>query len=176
MKMLLLILLIISSFTFFMCKIPESNPQIPYEPNNFSTIGTISGINLNWTDTNDSEDSFTIKRGLVNDPDDSSTILISDSVPENTESYSDLSAVENTNYYYFICAVNLYGTSAWVSAGPVQYNTSYTFTTLIIDHEAVDAFDDIPQGYIDEVKKMIFIIGGESHGRAYIYATSGIVE
>lgn len=36
---------------------------------------------------------------------------------------------------------------------------------LIIDHTAVELYDDIPQYYIDEVKKMHLNYPGESHGR-----------
>lgn len=40
---------------------------------------------------------------------------------------------------------------------------------LIIDHTAVAQFDNIPQSYIDEVKKRLLILPGESHGGAYGY-------
>ena len=40
---------------------------------------------------------------------------------------------------------------------------------LIIDHTAIAQFDTIPQSYIDEVKKSLLILPGESHGRAYGY-------
>jgi len=39
------------------------------------------------------------------------------------------------------------------------------YALLIIDHNAVDLYDDIPQSYIDEVKKMHLNYPGESHGR-----------
>jgi hypothetical protein len=40
---------------------------------------------------------------------------------------------------------------------------------IIADHTVVDRYDDIPQQYIDEVKKMLVNIIGESHGRGYLY-------
>ena len=40
---------------------------------------------------------------------------------------------------------------------------------IIADHSIVDRYDDIPSEWITEVKKMLLIIGGESHGRAYNY-------
>lgn len=46
---------------------------------------------------------------------------------------------------------------------------SLPVTSLIINHESVALFDDIPQSWIDEVKKVLFGIGGESHGRGYLY-------
>ena len=39
---------------------------------------------------------------------------------------------------------------------------------IIADHTVVDRYDDIPQQYIDEVKKMWLVIAGESHSYAYI--------
>ncbi len=41
------------------------------------------------------------------------------------------------------------------------------FGQIIADHTIVDRYDDIPQQYIDEVKKMWFVIAGESHSKAY---------
>ena len=34
---------------------------------------------------------------------------------------------------------------------------------IIADHSVVDRFDDIPQYYIDAVKKMWLVVPGESH-------------
>jgi len=39
--------------------------------------------------------------------------------------------------------------------------------SIIIDHSAVEEFDSIPDYWIDEVKKMLLIVPGESHGAAY---------
>jgi len=38
---------------------------------------------------------------------------------------------------------------------------------IIADHTVVDKFDDIPQYYIDKVKKMWLVVAGESHSRGY---------
>lgn len=40
---------------------------------------------------------------------------------------------------------------------------------IIADHNAVGQYDQIPQEWIDEVKKMLLCIPGESHGTGYIY-------
>jgi len=42
-----------------------------------------------------------------------------------------------------------------------------SFGQIIADHTVVDRYDDIPQQYIDEVKKMWFVIAGQSHASAY---------
>jgi hypothetical protein len=39
---------------------------------------------------------------------------------------------------------------------------------IIADHTIVDKFDDIPQYYINEIKKMWFVVPGESHTEAYL--------
>lgn len=41
------------------------------------------------------------------------------------------------------------------------------FIPIIADHTVVDKYDDIPEYYINEVKKMVFVMAGESHSRAY---------
>ena len=42
-----------------------------------------------------------------------------------------------------------------------------TFGQIIADHTVVDRYKDIPQEYIDKVKKMYFVYAGESHSKAY---------
>jgi uncharacterized protein YjdB len=41
-----------------------------------------------------------------------------------------------------------------------------SFSQIIADHTVVDRYDDIPQQYIDEVKKMWLVYAGESHSAA----------
>jgi hypothetical protein len=41
------------------------------------------------------------------------------------------------------------------------------FGQIIADHTVVSKFDDIPQEYIDKVKKMLVIVAGESHTNGY---------
>lgn len=38
---------------------------------------------------------------------------------------------------------------------------------IIADHTVVERYDDIPQQYIDSVKKMLVFLGGESHASGY---------
>jgi hypothetical protein len=39
---------------------------------------------------------------------------------------------------------------------------------IIADHTVVDKYDKIPQQYIDEVKKMLLVVAGESHSIGYM--------
>ena len=41
-----------------------------------------------------------------------------------------------------------------------------SFSQIIADHTVVDKYDDIPQYYIDQVKKMWLVYAGESHSKA----------
>lgn len=45
---------------------------------------------------------------------------------------------------------------------------SAIFPQIIADHTVVDRYSDIPQQYLDEVKKMWLVIAGESHSYAYM--------
>lgn len=42
-----------------------------------------------------------------------------------------------------------------------------SFSQIIADHTVVDSYDDIPQQYLDAVKKMLVDIAGESHSLGY---------
>lgn len=46
-------------------------------------------------------------------------------------------------------------------------NPANTESYIIADHTVVDKYDDIPQEWINEVKKMLADIAGESHSEAY---------
>jgi len=83
-----------------------------------------------------------------------------------TSKLSDLSG--STKYYVRAFASN--------DAG-VAYGNEEVFTTLssnnhsgtqiIADHTVVDKFNDIPQAYIDKVRKMLVYVPGMSHGAGY---------
>lgn len=47
---------------------------------------------------------------------------------------------------------------------------------IIANHEIVALYDQIPPQWIDEVKKMLVCIPGESHGRGYIYSFDEIEQ
>ncbi|MDT8402594.1 MAG: Ig-like domain-containing protein [Bacteroidales bacterium] len=44
----------------------------------------------------------------------------------------------------------------------------FSYGQIIADHTVVDRYDDIPQYYIDEVKKMMLVVASESHGLGYM--------
>jgi len=51
----------------------------------------------------------------------------------------------------------------------LTYISLQGYGQIIADHTVVDKFDDIPQYYIDQVKKMWLVIAGESHSRGYFH-------
>jgi len=83
--------------------------------------------------------------------------------------------IAGTKYYVRAYASNNSGTS---------YGDEKSFTTssnlasgqIIADHTVVDRFDDIPPYYINEVKKMWFVIAGESHSTGYLYGLNLLEE
>ena len=50
------------------------------------------------------------------------------------------------------------------------------FAGIVADHRAVKQFDQIPDYYIQEVKKMLVNIPGESHGRGYLYGVEQVAQ
>jgi uncharacterized protein YjdB len=45
---------------------------------------------------------------------------------------------------------------------------------IVADHTVVDKYDDIPQYYIDQVKKMLLVVAGESHALGYMRGMTGL--
>ena len=112
-----------------------------------------------------------ISKGIcwnVNPNPDTNNYLTRDgSGPGNFES-TLLNLDPGTEYYIRAYATTMEGTS---------YANEISFTSLpasspnnaqiIADHTVVDKYDDIPQYYINEVKKMWLVVAGESHSQAY---------
>ena len=65
--------------------------------------------------------------------------------------------------YCLLAVVALFGTSCAMVLGPNPDGDEF----LIADHNAVDAFGDIPDEYIDIVKTMLVQVYGESHAISY---------
>jgi len=66
----------------------------------------------------------------------------------------------------------LFAASLAIVTGCKKDNTpepiTHTGAWIIADHTVVDRFDDIPDEYIDKVKKMLFIPAGESHSNGIL--------
>ena len=72
----------------------------------------------------------------------------------------------DTDYHVRAYATNADGT-AYGNDRTLKTLPSAQTSQIIADHTVVDRFDDIPQYYIDQVKKMWLSVPGESHTEAY---------
>jgi len=77
----------------------------------------------------------------------------------------DVSPIVTTTYT--LTVTNSVGTA--ITSSVIIAVSTATAETLIIDHNSIALFDQIPQTYINEVKKRLIMLPGESHGRAYGY-------
>jgi hypothetical protein len=94
--------------------------------------------------------------------------------PYSTDGSGDASFVSTltelaskTEYHVRAYATNVEGTAY----GDDKTLRTLSFTSagqIIADHTVVDKFDDIPPYYINQVKKMLFVIAGESHSLGYM--------
>jgi len=51
---------------------------------------------------------------------------------------------------------------------------TWSYCQIIADHNVVDKFDDIPEYYLNEIKKMWLTVPGESHSYAYRYGLTAL--
>ena len=137
---------------------------IPNTPSELTaTTTSFQSIELSWTDNANNEEGFSIERSV-----DGNSYSVIDTVSANITSYID-SNINLRTYYYRVLAYNFDGFST-------PSDSSNATASLIINHSSISLFDNIPQFYIDEVKKALLILGGESHGRGYMYGLNLIEE
>jgi hypothetical protein len=83
---------------------------VPGAPTNLVATSNFSNqVDLNWTDTANNENVFTIERS----PNGLDSWLEIDQVAANNTSYSDIALASGTTYYYRIAAVNSAGSSGF---------------------------------------------------------------
>lgn len=74
-----------------------------------------------------------------------------------------------TDFYHQGGADTTFARSMWLNYrddyGPVWSETDSNPEAIIIDHDSVDAFDNIPESYINQIKGMTIQWVGQSHGR-----------
>lgn len=143
------------------------NPPNP--PDKLTAVASDeSTISVSWRDRSDVEQGFRLERS--DDNRDTSTTTITE-LPPNTTAYEDAGLAAATSYTYLVIAFNDFGES--LPSGPATATTHSAGTqppeTIIADHTVVERYDDIPTAWINEVKKMLLNIPGQSHGRAYVH-------
>ncbi|MBF0230329.1 MAG: fibronectin type III domain-containing protein, partial [Desulfamplus sp.] len=140
---------------------------VPNDPSNLMAAAISSNqINVTWQDNSDNENGFKLERST--DADFSNPVLVT--LDENIMSYTDSALIPATLYFYRIYSYNAGGNSEYSNgANALTDSESDGGGQIIVDHTSIDMFNNIPEYYIDQVKKMLFNIPGESHGKAYIY-------
>lgn len=139
----------------------------PAAPNalNATAIST-SAIVLAWSDNTDIEDGFRIQRA----PTSGGPYAEVGTVSYSTTSYTDNGLTADTTYSYQVVAYNDYGDSDPSNeASATTFDGTPGSDRIIADHSVVDLYATIPQYWIDQVKTMLVVIPGESHGRGIIY-------
>jgi len=137
---------------------------VPAPPDGLvATSSSNDSITLSWNDNSNTEEGYRVERATTSGGPYS---VVSGELEPNTTSYSDAGLAEGTTYYYQVVAFNSFGQSDpsnTASAMPTGLNV------IIADHTVVDLYGEIPQYWIDQVKQMLVVIPGESHGRGIIY-------
>ena len=133
----------------------------PSAPVGLSAVAGSDVIDLTWTDTSSVETGYGVERK----EEGGSYGIIESSLPENSESYTDSTAVKGITYFYRVFAFNSFGSSGYSN----EVESGIYISVIIADHTIVADYSLIPQQYIDIVKTMLFNIPGESHGGGYIY-------
>jgi hypothetical protein len=169
-----IIFLFTLSLTIFQCNCKNSEnlesqvTERPAAPGSLNASAvSYRRISLTWADNSSNETGFRIERALDN-AGSSGTYSLVASVPANSTSCSNGDLTAETRYHYRICAYNSAGNSSYSNeVNAVTPEQTVPDTQIIADHTVVDLYADIPQEYIDEVKKMWLVIAGESHSAAY---------
>ena len=81
--------------------------SVPEDPSNLTSIQNAFDIDLSWTDNSDNEENFILERQV----DSEAYSVLDDTIPANTESYSDTGLVPPHTYTYRIKATNNFGDS-----------------------------------------------------------------
>ncbi len=146
----------------------ETSDIAPAAPSSVTaTAVSSSRILLTWNDTSANEDGFSIEISL-----DGSSYSIIDTVLEGVETYENTLLESETEYYYRIRAYNSVGYSDYSNTDSAVTDPESIF--LIVDHSSVLEFDTLTSGQIEEAKKVLMIISGESHGRGYGYGLESL--
>jgi hypothetical protein len=79
----------------------------------------------------------------------------------------------STEYFVRAYATNNQGT-AYGEIKTLRTLSVSSGGQIIADHTIVNRYDDIPQYYIDQVKKMLLVVAGESHALGYMRGMTGL--
>ena len=138
---------------------PAPDTEAPTVPTNLSATNIQSyRVSLSWNASTDNRGvtGYRVYRG---------------GSPIGTSSdtaYADTMVVASTLYTYTVTAYDAEGNESGHSESiDVSTPEAASVGQIIADHTVVDRYDDIPEYYINEVKKMYVQVIGESHSAAY---------
>ena len=163
-------ILICSGMLIFLCSCDTTSGTIPIltttKPSDITPTTAISGGNIS-----DDGGTSIATRGVCWSKEENPVIddnITTDGIGTGTFISNLYGMTPNTKYYIRAYATNSAGTS---------YGNEETITTpegnvlsggqIIANHSIIDKYDDIPSYYLNEVKKMWFVLAGESHSEAY---------
>jgi hypothetical protein len=133
------------------------------EVTNITAISALSGGNI----TSDGGSAI-ISKGVCWSTDSGPTLngqKTNDGTGSNNFNSIITGLKRNANYYVRAYATNKTGTSY---GNEILFNTlSHSKSQIIADHTIVDRFVDIPEEYLNKIKKMMICFPGESHSYAF---------
>lgn len=161
------IIYFIQMFFLAMLACNENLPEVATVPITAVTQSTAIGGGI----INDEGSASVSERGVCWSENNQPTIddyLTSDGAGGGTFTSHITGLLPSTQYYVRAYALNEYG---------IAYGNEESFLTntgnnaqggqIIADHTVVEKFNDIPQYYIDQVKKMLLSVPGQSHSEGY---------
>lgn len=113
----------------------------PEAPSNLTSTLNAFDVDLSWTDNSDNEENFVLERQV----DGGAYSVLDDTIPANTESYSDTGLAPLHTYTYRLKASNNYGDSGY-SNETSEYIAEETF---VIDlKQGVDGYTGCEDAYL----------------------------
>lgn len=109
---------------------------LPSEPDRLSGVASsVCSVDLTWRDRSTNEDSFEVQRSSL----PTSGFVTLQSLPPDTEEYTDITTENNTSYFYRIAAIN--------TSGTVYSNVAVVTVSIALDGGLIMSDQDIcPEG------------------------------
>ncbi len=114
---------------------------LPGEPDRLAGVASsVCSVDLTWRDRSTNEESFEVQRSSL----PTSGFVTIQTLPPDTEEYTDISTENNTSYFYRIAAIN--------TAGTVYSNVAVVTVSIALDGGLIMSDQDIcPEGDPDPI-------------------------
>ena len=153
------------------CKVIITNSIPELEgPSNLTGKLLSDRIILSWQDNSDNESGFAIQRKKSEQQNEEYVYIVND-LEENSIYYEDSNNLnDKDSYSYRVRAFTDQVVSAFSNEIQIQYiEQATTPMRIIIDHTSIENFQKLTISQIEDAKKVLVLIPGESHSRAYGY-------